>query len=551
MVTLKPLFFLKASVMFKHRFHLMWPFQAALTCTALLATACLQAQEAPTVQGPETVADWYDAGQAFMARTKALPVNQRQAKNVILFVGDGMGVTTVTAARILQGQMRGQPGEENQLSFDQFPYTALSKTYSWDQQTPDSAPTMTAMVTGYKTRDSMLSVNHTTARGECSAAAIEAKKLKTILEYAAQRGKATGIVSTARITHATPAALYAHTAARDWEADANLPTTDVNTGAPCQGSVAAVKDIARQLIELAPAVRTSLKVALGGGRTYFLPRAVMDPEYPTMAGRRLDGRNLTEEWVSTRSAQGGAAYVWNRAQFEAFDPQKSSYLLGLFEPSHVQYETDKSRDAAGEPTLTEMTDKALSVLLKERRGFFLHVEGGRIDHAHHAGNAQRALTETVEFSNAIARTLVRLKAAGQLDNTLIIVTADHSHTFTMAGYPRRGNNILGVVRAVPDIDGHAHSHEPVPPATTDTQGLPYTTLGYANGPGHRPSGRAPLSDAQTTALDFAQEAAVPLKSETHGGEDVAIYATGPQAHLVRGTLEQNWIFHIMREAFGF
>lgn len=517
---------------------------AIAAAIALLGATSSQAQSAPVVQGPETVADWAQAGNDFITQGKQLFNNTRRAKNVILFVGDGMGVSTVTAARILEGQMKGKPGEENRLSFDTFPYTALSKTYSWDQQTSDSAPTMTAMATGYKTREGMLSVNHTTARGECNAGVIEAKQVGTILEIAAGMGKSTGIVSTARVTHATPAALYAHTSVRDWEADANLPATDVNTGAACRGAPTAVKDIARQLIEVSPTVRSSLKVAIGGGRTYFLPNTVTDPEYATTKGRRLDGRNLAGEWVSTRGTMGGAAYLWNKAQFDAVDPLSTSYLLGLFEPSHVQYEADKAADGAGEPSLTQMTDKSVRMLLKDPKGFFLHVEGGRIDHAHHAGNAKRALIETIEFSNAIRRTVELLQAAGKLDETLIIVSADHSHVFTIAGYPSRGNNILGLVRDVPSKDGDPLANSP------DSNGLPYTTLGYANGPGVRVGGRPNLTSVDTTDLNFLQEATVPLGSETHAGEDVAIYARGPKAYLVRGTMEQNWIFHVMREALG-
>lgn len=516
----------------------------AVAITSLGVVGAL-AQSAPVVQGPESVSDWYKAGDKFVRDSERVERSHRKAKNVILFVGDGMGVSTVTAARILEGQMKGKPGEENRLSFENYPHTAFSKTYSWDQQTSDSAPTMTAMVTGYKTREGMLSVDHTATRGECNASVIDGKKLTTILEYAAARGKATGIVSTARLTHATPAALYSHTAVRDWEADSNLPVNDVNTGAACRGAATAVKDIARQLIEATPDVAASLKVAIGGGRTYFLPNTVTDPEYPATKGRRLDGRNLANEWVSTRGTMGGAGYVWNKAQFEAFDPAHNDYLLGLFEPSHVQYEADKANDGAGEPTLTEMTDKALRLMMKERKGFFLHVEGGRIDHAHHAGNAKRALLETIELSNAIRRTVEMLRASGQLDETLIIVSADHSHVFTIAGYPSRGNNILGLVREVPAKDGAALGN------SADANGLPYTTLGYQNGPGHRPAGRPNLTSVDTTDLAFLQETAVPLGSETHAGEDVGIYARGPKAYLVRGTMEQNWIFHVMREAFGF
>jgi alkaline phosphatase len=522
---------------------------SALGALAAVSTLPIaHAQTKPAVVGPESVQDWYDAGTRFIAQDMKLRDDTRKAKNVILFLGDGMGISTVTAARILEGQLKGKPGEENRLSFESLPYTALSKTYSWDQQTSDSAPTMTAISTGYKAREGMLSVNHTTARGECNAAAIETTKLKTILELAAENGKSSGIVSTARITHATPGALYAHTAVRDWEADSNLPTTDVNGGQPCRGAPGAVKDIARQLIEVSPTVRASLKVAIGGGRTYFLPASVngadvFDPEYPKVKGRRLDGRDLTAEWVTTRGD--GAAYAWNKAQFEAVDAGKTGPLLALFEPSHVQYEADKATDGAGEPTLTEMTAKALQILLRDPKGFFLHVEGGRIDHAHHAGNAQRALIETIEFSNAIRKTIDLLRAAGQLDDTLIVVTADHSHVFTIAGYPSRGNDILGLVREVPQKDGNALAN------SKDKNGLPYTTLGYQNGPGYRgAAGRPDLTRVDTAQLDFQQEAAVPLESETHAGEDVAVYARGPKAYLVRGSMEQNWIFHVMREAYG-
>ncbi len=495
----------------------------------------------PVVQGPESVADWNAAGKRFIEASGKLPDTRRAAKNVILFVGDGMGISTLTAARILEGQLAGRPGEENRLSFETFPNVALSKTYSWDQQTPDSAPTMTAIATGHKAREGMLSVDHLTARGECSAAVTQAHALKSILEYAAESGRSTGIVTTARLTHATPGALYAHIAFRDWEADANQPES--SNGAPCRGAEGGVKDIARQLIEVSPAVRRSLKVAMGGGRTYFLPAtqdgaAVFDPEYPTTRGRRTDGRDLSAEWLTSRGP--GAAYVWNESQLAAVDTAHTSHLLGLFEPSHMQYEADRSRDASGEPSLSSMTAKALQLLAKDRKGYFLHVEGGRIDHAHHAGNAQRALIETIEFAKAVRYAMDHTDAR----DTLIIVTADHSHTFTIAGYPSRGNNILGLVREVPATDG-----APLAP-TKDANGLPFTTLGYANGPGYRGGGRPDLTRVDTTGLDFLQEAVVPLASETHGGEDVAIYARGPGSHLVHGSMEENWIFHVMRRASG-
>ena len=162
---------------------------------------------------------------------------------MILFIGDGMGVSTVTAARILEGQRRGGAGEEHELAFEQLPYLALAKTYSVTQQTSDSAPTATALFTGIKTRDRSLSVDETVTREVADAAVIAQHSVPTLLEQAAARGLATGFVTTTRVTHATPAALYAHTPNRDWEWDAKLPAG------------ATVPDIATQLVAAQQQVR--------------------------------------------------------------------------------------------------------------------------------------------------------------------------------------------------------------------------------------------------------------------------------------------------------
>ena len=162
-------------------------------------------------------------------------------RNVILFVGDGMGVSTVTAARIFAGQQRGEPGEEGYLSFEGFPHLALIKTYNVDAQVPDSAGTMTALVTGHKARVGVLSIAPDAARGDCEGSMDHT--LTTLLEEAEQRGLKTGLVSTARITHATPAAAYAHAPDRNWEIDAAVP----------EEARPLCKDIARQLIERHPA----------------------------------------------------------------------------------------------------------------------------------------------------------------------------------------------------------------------------------------------------------------------------------------------------------
>ncbi len=518
--------------------------------------------------GPDlsTESPWYENGSAavFSATKRVINNTPGAAKNIILFVGDGMSMTTVTAARIYAGQQQGLDGEEFQLSFERFPWSGLSKTYNTNQQTPDSAGTMTAMITGIKTRAGLISVPEQIARADCDAYLNdEQADLITALELAEIAGKATGIVSTARLTHATPAATYAKSPERDWEA-----TTTPDDDDPPNNCL----DIASQFINFAERLSSSLgldeqsnsridgiDVAFGGGRAMFFdedPATLVGFSESIDEGSRKDGRNLIREWIN----QGGT-YVMDRSSFENLDDQTGSNILGLFNASHMRFEADRENDIAGEPSLTEMTMKAIDILEEDSDGFFLVVEGGRIDHAHHYNNAYNALNETVEFSNAVAAAL----AATDADETLIIVTADHSHVMTMSGYPTRGNPILGKVLSNDDAGN------PVTEVQLDRQEMPYTTLNYINGRGFADLGantdgvyprlelaegqesppfprRVDLSAVNTEAPGFHQEALIPLIDETHSGEDVPIYASGPGAHLLSGSIEQNVIFHVMNYA---
>ena len=153
---------------------------------------------------------WYVDAQRVL-KSKLMYINTiKKAKNIILFVGDGMGISTVTAARILDGQNRGNSGEENMLSFDKFPITGLSKTYNTNAQIPDSAGTMSAIMTGVKTKKAVLSISDKVKRFDCKGTV--GHEMLTALELAEDKGMSTGIISTARLTHATPAATYARTA---------------------------------------------------------------------------------------------------------------------------------------------------------------------------------------------------------------------------------------------------------------------------------------------------------------------------------------------------
>jgi len=523
-----------------------------LTILALIAMNVPLAAQTPAplfpVKRGESPATWASDGWAAVDRSKMQKPIKGHAKNVILFIGDGMGVSTLTASRIFEGQQRGESGEENRLSFEEFPYSALSKTYSANQQTSDSAPTMSAIITGIKTDEGVLSVNQNIVHNDYRTVA--GNETETLLELAEDSGRSTGVVSTARITHATPGACYAHTANRDWESDADILKLSK------QAYDAKFPDIASQL--LANKHGDGLEVVLGGGRGKLTPKEAADPEYSDRKGERLDGRDLTKEWTAKYK---NSAYVWNKKDFDEIDPKKTDHLLGVFEPSYMQFEADRKNDKAGEPSLAEMTSKAIDILSKNKKGYFLMVEGGRIDHAHHNGNAYRALSDTVALSDAVRAAAAKV----DLKDTLIVVTADHSHTFVIQGYPARGNNILGLVREIGN-DGEIE-----PGYKHDSLGLPYTTLSYANGPGYQgatnkqPDGpkkccespgrpikneksRADLTNVDTTNKDYLQESEIPLGGETHGGEDVAIFATGVNAYLFHGSMEENWIFYVMADA---
>jgi alkaline phosphatase len=514
-----------------------------------LLVSCFGQTVAPLfpVKRAESAETWRRDGWSAVDKAKLEKIRKGPAKNVILFIGDGMGVSTLTAARIFEGQRRGESGEENRLSFEEFPFSALSKTYSANQQTSDSAPTMSAIITGVKTDEGTLSVNQNIVRGDYRT--VKGNETKTLLEYAEEAGKSTGVVTTTRITHATPAACYSHTADRDWESDKDIYNRHKDA------FDAKFPDIARQLIEFP--YGDGLEVAMGGGRSKFLSKDEPDPEFQDRKGERLDGRDLTREWTKKRNS----AFVWNKTQLATIDPKKTKHLLALFDTSHLDFEFDREKIRQNEPSLTDMTTKAIDILSQNPKGFFLMVEGGRIDQAHHLGNAYRALEDTVELSNAVRAAEKKVN----LDDTLIIVTADHSHTLTIMGYPARGNNILGLVREIGD-DGKLE-----PDYKRDRLGRPYTTLNYTSGKGYTgatndqaegpkkypenatsvkgiTNGRPDLTKVDTTDPDYLQEATIPLGDETHGGEDVAIFATGVNAYLIRGSMEENWIFYVMADA---
>ena len=262
-------------------------------------------------------------------------------RNVILLIGDGMGVGQLSAAEFENG--------EESLAISGMPYMSLVTTYSESAFVTDSAASATALATGYKTNNGRISMSTT------------GDPLTTVVEVAEDNGASTGVVSNTRVTHATPACFMAHVDSRGLE-----PT------------------IAEQILT------TDVDVILGGGRSYF------DALNPEAAGFTVV--ESRDEFMSTESGK----------------------VLGLFSEGYMSYDT--CRDPLVEPSLSEMTQKSIELLDDDPGGFFLMVEGGRIDHASHDNNYEAMLAEVYAFDTAV---MTALEYASGRNDTLVLVTADH------------------------------------------------------------------------------------------------------------------------------
>ncbi len=471
---------------------------AAVALALALAVAGAPAAGLPQAGDPT----FRQAEAALAGRLAAMP-GAKRARNVILFIADGMGIELATAIRIASGQLSGLAGEEAMLSWEAFPGLALAKTWNTDAQIPDSAGTATAMLTGIKTRKGVLGVGPAAVRGDCASGL--AHPAETLGEIAAARGLAVGIVTTSRLTHATPAAVYAHSANRDWEDDAALPP-----GAPCV-------DIARQLAAF------PFTVAMGGGRQMLLPEGVLDIE--RAPGRRRDGRDLIAEW---RDGGPGRTVLHTRAEFDRLAETEPERVLGIFSPSHMAYDVDRDADWGGEPSLAEMTRAAIRLLARDPEGYFLMVEGGLIDVALHGNDVNRAITDGLAFDRAVAAAAAMTDPA----ETLIIVTSDHDHRLPPLNRGPRGSAVAGLAGWDPALNPPPVEHAPQRGAGP----LPVA-------PGAAVRSPVPAPGAVRGA---ASPAALPPGG--HGAADVAVFARGPMAGLFSGTVEQNYIFHVMRHA---
>lgn len=459
-----------------------------------------------------------------LASVLALPAHAaHEARNVIVFVGTGMGPSVIAAARALRYK------EDGALTIDTLPYLARVRTASLDAMNTDGAAAVSAMLTGVKVRNDVVSMNADTrsigfapgkdpvrnvpaSENRCPAAGNGAPST-TLLELAVAKGKSTGVVTTGRLTDGRVAAAYAHVCHRDAE-----------------------YEIARQAVPGGAGYNEKL-----GKGVDVLMGGISAPWRPLEAGKRTRGRTDRRELLGELQAQ-NYAFVSDLTSLNAAQVAAGSRLVGLFDFADGDgpwqgggMSHDLDRDPNREPSLAQMTTKAIDVLSKNTTGYFLIVEGGRIDQALRAGSARRGLVDTIAFDDAVRAAVDKV----DLSQTLIVVTADHDSTMGMVGAGRRGSDPLGL--SLDPVSGKPR---------VDADGNAYTTLMYGTGP-NRPDRRTALDTPTVMQKDYLQESVVKLAGGSGGGGDVMVWATGMGAIGFRGVIDNTRIFSIVRNASDF
>jgi alkaline phosphatase len=417
-------------------------------------------------------------------------------KNVIFLLGDGMGTQEITAARYYLGV-------RNKLNVDRMPFTGFDTTWSLKPAAsppylpdydPDSASTGTAWATGQKTIDERIS------QGPSSAENVPGVNLKTVLEIAQKRGMKVGDVSTAEITDATPAVLASHISLRGCQGPANMGTCPTETkGAGGLGSIAEQE------------VDHKVDVLLGGGLARF---------EQTIGSGPFAGKTVVDQAKSQ-----GYRFVTDAAGLSAV-PNGNKPVLGLFNKGNMALEWSGPAASLGkgnapvactegvrpanEPSLAAMTRKALDLLDDgNRKGFFLQVEGASIDKQDHATNACGQIGETVAFDKAIG---IALDYQRHHPDTLVVVTADHSHTSQIVSEDASGSGLpTGYSTNLLTADGQ-------------TMTLTYGTAGFG-GAGAPPVATPP--------------------SQQHTGAVVPVWASGPGGLAVLGTNDHTDLFDVL------
>ncbi len=427
-------------------------------------------------------------------------------KNVIFFVADGAGPAYYTMARDFERFVSGR----DHLFIDSY-LTGTLRTYSTDSRVTDSAAGATSFASGIKTYNGAIGVD-----------TLE-RPVLTVLEAAERAGLATGLVVTSRITHATPASFSAHVPDRAMEAEI------------------AVQQIAKEI-----------EVIFGGGRQYYLPESA--------GGARADELNLLDE-----ASRLGYVVANDLTSFRAVD---RTPVLSLFTMSHMSYDID--RDSLTEPSLAEMTEKALELLDGSPEGFFLVVEASRVDHAGHVNDAASAVRDMLAYDRAFQ---VAVEFAEQNGETLVIATADHDTGGLALGRAHPPEDVpLGVETFWRALLGQSR-YEWIPDVLRSVQasaGSIATRLqdrSLSAEPVFRGlAGLDELTEAELLAVEFARDghgnletligemvsrrAGIGWTSGGHTAVDVNLYAFGPRSERFRGNLDNDVIGQVLLKTFG-
>ncbi|MBN8209058.1 alkaline phosphatase [Bacillus sp. NTK071] len=392
--------------------------------------------------------------------------DKNEIENVIFLIGDGMGPAYTTAYRSFKDDKSTPYMEET--AFDQH-LVGAQQTYSWDPEetVTDSAAAGTAMAAGIKTYNGAISVD------------VDKEEVKTVLEEAKENEKATGLVSTSQINHATPASFGAHDESRN-----------------------NYNDIADDYYDEMINGEHKVDVLLGGGTSYF---------------ERSD-RNLTEEFKKD-----GYSYVTSK---EELAKDKNEQILGLFAPKGLDKAIDRTEDT---PSLEEMTDAALDRLKKDDDGFFLMVEGSQIDWAGHDNDAVAAMSEMEDFEKAYQKAI---EFAKKDKHTLVVTTADHSTggmTMGRDGEYQWNPAPLKAAKKTPDfMAAQIAEGADVEETLNKYIDLELTSEEIA-------SVKEAAKTEKTVEIDDAIEKIFDLRSGTgwttggHTGVDVNVYAYGPES----------------------
>jgi len=448
----------------------------------------------------------------------------RKAKNVILFIGDGMSMAHRTAARILsKGVTEGRYGGE--LAIDDMPYMALVSTAGTDSVITDSANSMTAYTTGHKSCVNALGVY--CANNKSS---LEHPKVETIAELAKRKlGLAVGVVTDTEIEDATPAGMVAHTRLR-----ADYP------------------HIVRMFYDVQP------DVIMGGGTPYFLPKS-------DAKGKRPDEENYIAKFE-----QAGYAFATTAAELKA-DAAKSETrkLLGLFNDGNMDGALDLKFLKKGsvakfpdQPDLVEEVRAALQILSRGDTGFVLMVEAGLIDKFSHNLDWERAVYDTIMLDDAVQ---VAKDFAANRNDTLIIVVPDHAHPISLIGtYDDAAGTTLRERLQVYAAAKFPNYPPPgpggYPPSVDVSRRL---ALVFAAYPDYCDAGKPSLAGPKDLAKASPNEVycapgtalrvgnlSIFAHAGVHSGDDVVLTATGPGAELFHGHIDNTMVFRAMALALG-